>query len=882
MAEAIGAAIVTAVASAEIASTAIIGTLTVAQVVGSTVLIGGSLLVNQLTTPDTKQKVAAQQFSSKQSLPPRRRAYGTVMIAGPKVEYKSLNGRFYNAIYHCEGPIGGFLGFWLEDKRATPLDNQLAGPAGIAPWNGSVVVEAHRGYPDQAASTLLQQLPQWKPTDRLAGCAYSLTMSIAPSEKQFPKVFPSGTWPEHRVLIRASLVRNLNDPAQSDDPATWGWTDNAALCIRDHLTHPQWGLKVPYALIDDASFAAMANLCAQVVMDKAGNSYPRYYLGGAFDLTDEPADVLQGMLDACDGRPYLTPEGKIGISGGVYVAPEVTLRDPHIISTGQIEVGSGKRATFNRLKISYVSPLHDYQVIEGDPWEDLDGQASAGEILEADFARQWVQNHNQLRRLAKIHTARKNPQYRITGLMTDRSGLPALFEDQIRLVLTRYGIDAVFTVERAIAAGDGSTCTFDFVSIDPAAFTFNAATEEGIAPAIPGVDAAPALPAPPVNPTVLVDRRVVSGDTSAVFVRLVSAPTERSDLSLIGRYRRVGDTAWIDMAQEGDNAFSVISSVLADGEAYEVQAAIATYGRSSQSDWTPAIGSPVTAIADATSTGPVTGFTATGGASQASYAFTTPNASNVGSVQVLRGTGADIATAASIRTANAGPSQPITGTDTGLDLAVYRYWVRALNRSGFTDAAALAGPVAAYVIHPAGNLFAGTDDFTNAAWAYALTSATANQAAGPDGVVSADLIADQVGNSTHSFAQIASGIVDNSLRRLTIALKANGRTSVMIRLSDGANEGAGGVDMNVDLAAATAGGPSAYGTAAIASDTGSGFSGSGGVLNLGSGWVLVSVRARISEATSLQGRIYLKDAGGSLVYAGDPTKGVYAIAGALS
>ena len=77
-----------------------------------------------------------------------------------------------------------------------------------------------------------------RPAARLRGCAYSLTVSTAPSEKQFPKVFPSGTWPEHRVLIRASLVRNLNDLTQTDDPATWKWSDNAALCIRDHLTHP--------------------------------------------------------------------------------------------------------------------------------------------------------------------------------------------------------------------------------------------------------------------------------------------------------------------------------------------------------------------------------------------------------------------------------------------------------------------------------------------------------------------------------------------------------------------------------------------------------------------------------------------------------------------
>ncbi len=694
MVEALGIAILSALGtSAAVATTVGIAGVSLATIVGTATVLGGSLLLQSLTTPDTKQKVAAQQFSSKQSLPPRRRAYGTVMIAGPKVEYRSLNGRFYNGIYHVEGPIGGFLGYWIEDKRATPLDNQLTGPVGIAPWNGSVVVEAHRGYPDQPASGLLMQLPQWTAEDRLRGCAYSLTVSTAPKEKDFPKVFPSLTWPEHRVLIQASLVRNLNDPAQTDDPGTWKWSDNCALCIRDHLTHPTWGLKVPYALIDDASFRAAANLHAQPVTNKAGEVFPRYYLGGAFDLTDEPADVLQGMLDACDGRLYLTPEGKIGISGGVYVAPEVTLTDPRIISTGQIEVGSGKRASFNRLKISYVSPFHDYQVIEGDPWEDLDAQARAGEILEADFARQWVQNHNQLRRLAKIYTARKNPQYRITGLVTDRSGLPALFEDQIRLVLTRYGIDAVFTVERAVAAGDGSTCTFDLVSINPAAFTFNAATEEGITPAIPGVDAAPALPDPPVDLAAEIDRQPVSGDTNATFLVLTADEPVREDLSLIGRYRAVGATDWIDMVPDGQGRGRVRSNVLSDGQAYEAQGAIASYGRATQSDWTATDPVTITAVADTASTGPVTGFVVTGGAGQASGAFTAPNAPNFGSAKVFRGATTNFAQATAIRTVNGSASQAFDFTASGLAAGTHSFWVRAYNRSGFGDAASTVGPI---------------------------------------------------------------------------------------------------------------------------------------------------------------------------------------------
>lgn len=168
---------------------------------------------------------------------------------------------------------------------------------------------------------------------------------------------------------------------------------------------------------------------------------------------------------------------------------------------------------------------------------------------------------------------------------------------------------------------------------------------------------------------------------------------DRQDLSLIGRYRVVGATDWVDMAADGESRGRVISSVLADGQAYEAQGAIATYGRASQSNWTATDPATITAVADDTSTGPPTGFVVTGGAGQASGAFTTPNAANFGSAKVFRGTTANFAQATAILTYNGSPSQAFDFTDQGRPPGTYRYWVRAFNRSGFGDASSTSGPI---------------------------------------------------------------------------------------------------------------------------------------------------------------------------------------------
>ncbi len=699
MVEAIGLAILSAVSSAGVAGAAAFGTATVlgisgATLVGTATVLGGSLLLRELTTPDVRQRVAGQQYPTSQTLPPRRRAYGQVKLSGPFVVKKSYGGSFYTDIYLADGPIGGIDEIWLDDVKAGLPPGALSGPSGVDPWQDNVRLEAFLGTPDQAASSLLAGLPNRTAEHRLRGCAHIVMQAIAPKQKNFTKSFPSGTWPATRAVIRGARVRDTNQPSQTEDPATWAYTPLCGPCIRDFITHPDYGLRLPLDLVDELSFRAFTNLCFEPVADRTGALFPRYTLGGLFELTDQMADTLQGMLDACDGRFYLTPEGRVGITGGRYIAPEVTIPARAIISIGSLEVGNGRRATVNRLKTSFVSPHHDYQVIEGATWDDAASQAALEETLEGDFPRPWVQNHNQLQRLAKIEMARKNPAYRIVGMVTNLEGAAALFEDTVFVDLSRYGLGTVpFAVDRPVLSADGATCVFDLSSIDPDAWTFNAAIEEGEPPAPPDAGGATPIPPLPAGLALAVERRVVSGSTAATFLRLTATPSTRADLSLIGRYRLKGTGTWTDMIQDGENDYSLTSGVLADASTYEVQGALATYGRASQSAWTPDPPLEIVATADATPPGPPTGFVASGGAGQYAYAFTAPNSANFGSARVYRGTTTNFAEATPVFTFNGSASQSFDRTETGVAPGTYRIWVRALNRSGFGDASSTVGPI---------------------------------------------------------------------------------------------------------------------------------------------------------------------------------------------
>lgn len=151
------------------------------------------------------------------------------------------------------------------------------------------------------------------------------------------------------------------------------------------------------------------------------------------------------------------------------------------------------------------------------------------------------------------------------------------------------------------------------------------------------------------------------------------------------------------MAQDTDDQWSLVSGVLNDGAVYEVQGAVASYGRARVSNYLAANGSPITATADTNSPGPVTAFVVNGGTGQASYAFTMPNSANATTATVYRNSSTDFAGAVVARIHNASPSQAVDGIDTGRSPGSWTYWVRVTNASGYPadrgDVSSTVGPI---------------------------------------------------------------------------------------------------------------------------------------------------------------------------------------------
>ncbi|HXI42544.1 MAG TPA: hypothetical protein VNH83_21355 [Bryobacteraceae bacterium] len=177
-------------------------------------------------------------------------------------------------------------------------------------------------------------------------------------------IFANGL-PQISFLVRGK--NDIYDPRTS--PATTAYTENAALCIADHLSNTKWGFKAPYGTkIPLPELIAAANICDQAVAlawppTSPALTEPRYACNGHFDLSMKRGEVLLNLLTSCAGR-YTYIGGQYRIYPGAWAGISDTITGNSIY---QIAAGSfhwKPKATitqlFNGVKGTFVSPANKW------------------------------------------------------------------------------------------------------------------------------------------------------------------------------------------------------------------------------------------------------------------------------------------------------------------------------------------------------------------------------------------------------------------------------------------------------------------------------------------------------------------------------------------
>lgn len=559
---------------------------------GGTALLGGSSLLTtvsgialsvglsyaaSLLTPKPAQPNQSTQTTINESTAARVRGYGRAMLGGARIYWDNVysSGTSFRAsiLAHCLGPIDAIEAYIFDDVYGTFSYGFAFGSAqAVVNYGGLVTVETQQGTGVQTESALAATyIPDWASTDTAKGICYTVVLYRSVAQKDFLSYYKNGE-ATLRVLARMAKVWDPRDGAQNpddtwDNPSTWAWSQNPALCILDYLRHPD-GRGKDRSRIDVQTFIDFANLCDELVSLAAGGAEYRYRIDGTYTLTDEPVGVMQRLLATCDGEIYRTPAGLIGIRGGKWTDPTLTFGGDSILAFSLTQ-GAGKMVTFNRTTITYTSPLHDFQLIEAEPWVDVVSEGILGS-LATSLQLDMVSSPSQARRLAKINAAKANPAWE-GQISLDISGLNAICERIITVAFPSadLGLTENFFITKATIAADYTRVDLDVVSLSSAAYDWAPAVEEGATPSTaPPGSVTPTISVPVLTVTVVAG---TYGGTTAHSLGIVAATPTDTTLSLVVQWALAGSGAWTEI-DPAPGIWSVNSGVVSDGYSYDIRA----------------------------------------------------------------------------------------------------------------------------------------------------------------------------------------------------------------------------------------------------------------------------------------------------------------------
>jgi hypothetical protein len=432
------------------------------------------------------------------SLPVYRFVYGRALAAGTPAPLRVKG----DLIYACyilnsrpsEGPFQLFL-----DKRLIPVSGDPYDFAGVGaytttdPWvsgSGWPWVRYWIGRGDQvgppdwilsAAGDLFSADDGWRGRTVLwiiINCGDQDNRAARwPSAP--PEVLVDGYW---------SQVWDPRDPAQDpDDPATWQWSANQALCALDALR--QNPLK-PYdqrnLWLETWTWAA--DVADEPVTNKDATVSPRYEAHGTVAFSDgaELEDQLVPLMDAGAAR-FVRAGGQLGIVPGCPQDAAVVLTDMLDDQPPQLVRYADRDSLASMAVAKYPARDRAFEMTEA-PAFVLSGAAAEDGGLESVIQPEYalVPDHRQVQRLQKIAVMRTRMQRQVAAVFPPVAfeavagswvdlDLPAPYARWSRL----YEVESTEPATK-IDADDGVSlrCQMVLREASPDIYAWDAATEE--------------------------------------------------------------------------------------------------------------------------------------------------------------------------------------------------------------------------------------------------------------------------------------------------------------------------------------------------------------------------------------------------------------------
>jgi hypothetical protein len=471
----------------EVAVSAATAALIEAFVIGTLVSVGTSLASRALLGQPDDFADRGQTLSFRAATPPAQIVYGETRVGGPVVFMTTTGGarEFDNQllwlvialagheveaigdVYFSDevvefqpesvvNPGNGWRGEAIGETQGDPGGGlgQANGYAHLIKRLGSSTQTVNPNFISGFGFWNLKHYGIMDENDTFKGVAHlSVVLNYAPT------LFPAGP-PNMSALVKGRKVYDPRAPAHDiDNPATWAWSANAALCVADFLrgcpmdtgggviVRP-FGVQAKDDEIDWASVAAAANICDESVQKATGGTESRYTCNGMIDSDVSPEDGLKALLSSMAG--YMAwSGGQWKLFAGAYRTPTVTLGDDDQCGPAKTQAKRARRDLFNGVKGKFRGPKTFYQVadfpaINSATYVDQDN----GEEIWQDIELPFTDSPSTCQRIARLELLR-NRQQIITDRRFKLSALATQVGDTILLNDPRKGwVSKPFEIHR--------------------------------------------------------------------------------------------------------------------------------------------------------------------------------------------------------------------------------------------------------------------------------------------------------------------------------------------------------------------------------------------------------------------------------------------------
>ncbi|MBY5733496.1 hypothetical protein HFO26_24915 [Rhizobium leguminosarum] len=625
-------------------------------------------------------------YNLKQSVPSLVFILGRVKKGGDYIFLEEANGVAYHCIVQAGHRINRFVRHYLHDEEVTVISGAVVSPSHfVNDGDTYIAINERIGLPAESAyPSLVGSFPTiWSSNHRGDGLASIMMYCITADSKDFLTIYPN-QMPQHSAEIEGALLYDPRKPAHNaDNPNSWEFSRNLALMRLWHLCHPVGG-KLSYSDMYLPDWINAANVCDQTVINRSGGAEPRYHGGLWFRAENNPIEVGRILDQAGELVVFQRPDGLIGVHAGEYVEPDIRLTADDILHVSH-DTNQRRGSTVLAVRGRWTNPANRYNTadaaIYGDPYIGDDSERTR------TVENQAVQYHNHMARLEKITFIRANaPRVTVTAHYSgDRKNIP--YRRFVRAHypprLSEVVIEITSTPKISLKS---MTIEFSGIVVPPDLYGFNAATEEGA----PGANVIPLPPAGvplPQNFSVTILNEVVSGGSTAAYA-LASWTHVSNALIYEFEWEKTSGSEPAQSTNSTAGQDQVRSNYLSDGAQYRFR--LKTWSNGVSSSWTPY--QLLTATADPTPPGVVTGAGATGGAGQAGYSWTAPNSANYVAVRLYINTVNSFSGSTFIDTEYGPPNMADGRVVTGLSAGVKYGFIVAINASGVAAAAVATGP----------------------------------------------------------------------------------------------------------------------------------------------------------------------------------------------